>query len=110
MAVSLRVDRTNLESADNEHVDYPIQRTDSVSSMKPMKARDSDAHGPFPTPVVTGNAEEGSASRTEEESEGDGGCYGGFGNVVVAGEGGYRQGNGVDWLWNCEVRTDRRSR
>ena len=63
-----------------------------------MKARVSDVHGPFPTPVVTGNAKDGSASRTEEEGESDGGRYGGFGNAVVAGEGGYRQGNGVDWL------------
>ena len=82
-----------------------VRGTDSVRSTKPMKARDSDAHGPFPTPVVAGNAEEGSASRTEQEGEGDGGCYGGFGNIVVVGEGGYRQGHGVDWLWKCEKRS-----
>jgi hypothetical protein len=71
---------------------------DTVSSTKVMKDQRSDVHGPFPTPVVTGNAEEYSASRTEEEGEGDGGRYGGFGNVVVASEGGYRQRDGVDWL------------
>jgi len=76
-----------------------------VSSTEVMKGRDSDAHGPFPTPVVTGDAKEGSASRTEEESKGDGSRYRGFGNVVIAGEGGYRQGNGVDWLGNCEKRS-----
>lgn len=76
-----------------------------MSSTEVMKGRDSDAHGPFPTPVVAGDAKDGSASRTEEEGEGDGGCYRGFGNVVIAGKGGYRQGNGVDWLGNYEKRS-----
>lgn len=70
-----------------------------------MKSRYSNVHGPFPTPVVTGNTEDGSTSRAEEESEGDGGRDGGFGNVVELGKGGDGQGDGVDWLRNCKKRS-----
>lgn len=73
-----------------------------------MKGRDSNAHGPFPTPVVTGNTEDGGTSGTEEEGEGDRGRDGGFGNVVERGEGSDGQGNGMDWPRKCEK--DRRSR
>ena len=89
-----------MEGTDNEHVDYPIQsqiyETRIRELTKPTKSRDSDVHGPFPTPVITSDTEKGSTSRTEEEGEGDGGRDGGFGNFVVAGEGRDGQGDRVD--------------
>ena len=60
---------------------------------EPIKSWYSDAHGPLPTPVVTGNTEDNSAGRTKEDDEGDRrGHDGGFGNVVEIDEGSYKQG------------------
>ena len=67
-----------------------------------MRSRAYDVHWPFPTPVVTGNTEDGSTSGTEEEGEGDGGRDGGFGDAVEVGEGGDGQGNGMNCQRNCE--------
>jgi len=50
-------------------------RHGSCESTKPTKSQESNPHGPFPTPVITGNTEEGSASGTKEEGEGDGGGH-----------------------------------
>ena len=70
--------------------------------MRPMKSRDRNAHGPFPTPVITSDTKNGGASRAEQEGESDGGRDGCLGNAVKLGKGCDGQGNGVDWWPNCE--------